>query len=154
MGAEVTGVCSTRNVEMVRSLGADRVTDYTQEDFIRTAGRHHLMLDIGGTRSWRECKHVLEENGILVVVGGPKTNRLVGPLGKRVGQRLLSVIGSRKVALFMASPDKADLEVLRDLLASGEVKPVVERTYELDETADAFRYLGTGHAKAKLVVAV
>jgi NADPH:quinone reductase-like Zn-dependent oxidoreductase len=107
-----------------------------------------------GTRSWRECKRVLAENGILVVVGGPKTNRLVGPMGKRVGQRLLSVMGSREVALFIAKPEKADLLVLRELLESGQVKPVVERTYELNETAEAFRYLGTGHAKAKLVVAV
>jgi NADPH:quinone reductase-like Zn-dependent oxidoreductase len=76
MGAEVTGVCSTGNVEAARSLGADRVIDYTQEDFTRTAGRHDLMLDIGGTRSWRECKRVLDDNGILVVVGGPKKNRV------------------------------------------------------------------------------
>jgi len=153
-GADVAGVCSTQNVEKARALGADRVIDYTRADFTKNGHRYDVMLDIGGTRSWRECKRALDDTGILVAVGGPKTNRLVGPLGRRLGQRLLSILGSRKAVFFIAKPEKADLLALSELLETGKVKPFVERTYDLGDAADAFRYLGTGHAQGKLVVTV
>src|SRR3989440_5081356 len=96
-GAEVTAVCSTRNVDAVRSIGADHVIDYTQEDFTRTGRRHDLMLDIAGNRSWSECKRVLADGATLVIVGGPKTNRWIGSLGVAVRRRIAAVIGTRTV---------------------------------------------------------
>ena len=154
LGAEVTAVCSTRNVELVRSLGADHVIDYTQEDFTRSDRRYDLMLDVAGSRSWSECKRVLDRHARLVIVGGPKTNRLVGPLSHAVKLRLAALGGSRKVVFFIAKFNKPDLEVLRALLEAGTVTPVVDRRYELSEIADALRYLGEGHAQGKIVVTV
>jgi len=154
LGAHVTGVCSTRNVETARSLGADRVIDYTQEDFTRSSERHDLMLDIAGSRSWSELKRVLEPDATVVVVGAPKGNRLIGPLGHIVKLRLASLPGSRKAVFFIAKVDRTNLSVLRELIESGQVKPVIDRRYELGEVADAFRYLGEGHAQGKLVVAI
>jgi NADPH:quinone reductase-like Zn-dependent oxidoreductase len=152
-GAEVTGVCSTRNVANARSLGADHVVDYTQQDFTREGRRYDLMLDIAGNRSWSDCKRVLTEEAILVVVGGPKTNRWIGPLSQAVRLRLASLPGSRKVAApFLAKMNKEDLVFLGMLLADGKVTPVIERRYALSDVADAFRYLGEGHAQGKLVV--
>jgi NADPH:quinone reductase-like Zn-dependent oxidoreductase len=154
-GAEVTGVCSTRNVDTVRSLGADHVIDYTQEDFTRSGQRYDLMIDIAGNRSWSDCKRVLSENATVVVVGGPKTNRWIGPLGQAVGRRLASLAGSRSVvAPFLAKMNKEDLVVLRELLEAGKVTPVIDRRYELSEIADALRYMGEGQAQGKIVITV
>jgi NADPH:quinone reductase-like Zn-dependent oxidoreductase len=154
-GAEVTGVCSTRNVEIVRSIGANHVVDYTQEDFTRSGRRYDLMLDIAGNRSWSELKRVLSERAVVVVVGGPKTNRFVGPLGQALKLRVASLVGSRKVAApFLAKMNKEDLVVQQNLLADGKVTPVIERRYELSEAANALRYLGEGHAQGKLVITV
>jgi NADPH:quinone reductase-like Zn-dependent oxidoreductase len=154
LGAEVTGVCSTRNVEIVRSVGADHVIDYTQEDFTRTGQRYDLLLDIAGNRSWSECKRVLTPNATLVVVGGPKANRWIGPLGGLAKLRLAALRSSQKVTFFLASITKADLLVLQELLEAGTVTPVIDRRYGLGEVADAFRYLGEGHAQGKVVVTV
>ncbi len=151
-GAEVTGVCSTRNVEIARSLGADRVVDYTREDFTRTDDRYDLLLDVAGSRSWSECKRVLEPHATLVVVGAPKGNRVVGPLGHIVKKRLASMPGSRKAVFFVAKFNKADMEVLRELLEAGKMRSVIDRRYELSAIADAFRYLGEGHAQGKIVI--
>jgi NADPH:quinone reductase-like Zn-dependent oxidoreductase len=154
LGAEVTGVCSTRNVEIVRSVGADHVIDYTQEDFTRTGQRYDLLLDIAGNRSWSEYKRVLDPNATLVVVGGPKANRWIGPLGGLAKLRLAALRSSQKVTFFLAAINKADLLVLQELLEAGTVTPVIDRRYELGEAADAFRYLGDGHAQSKVVVTV
>jgi NADPH:quinone reductase-like Zn-dependent oxidoreductase len=154
-GAEVTGVCSTRNVEIVRSIGADHVIDYTQEDFTRSEQRHDLMLDVAGNRSWSDCKRVLAEKATLVVVGGPKTNRLIGPLSQALKLRLRSLGGSRRVvAPFLAKINKEDLLVLQKLLEAGTVTPVIDRQYELSEAPEALRYLGAGHAQGKVVITV
>jgi NADPH:quinone reductase-like Zn-dependent oxidoreductase len=153
-GAKVTGVCSTRNVEMVRGLGADRVIDYTREDFTRSDRRYDLMLDIAGSRSWSECRRVLNRQATLVMVGGPDTNRLLGPLSHLVKLRVASLRSSRKIAFFVTTVNNSDMVVLRDLLESGKVKPVIDRRYSLSEIAEAFRYLGEGHAKAKIVITV
>ena len=154
LGADVTGVCSTRNVEIVRSIGADRVVDYTREDFTRNGQRYDLMLDIAGNRSWSEYKRVLDPNATLVVVGGPKANRWIGPLGGLAKLRLAALRSGQKVTFFLAAINKADLLVLQELLEAGTVTPVIDRRYELGEAADAFRYLGDGHAQGKVVVTV
>src|SRR3989454_7214885 len=142
-GADVTGVCSTRNVEVVRSIGADHVVDYTQEDFTRSDQRYDLMLDVAGNRSWGDCKRVLNEKATLVVVGGPKKGRWIGPLGQAVKLRLGSLGGSRRVvAPFLAKIKKEDLMILQKLLEAGTVTPVIDRQYSLSEAPEALRYLG------------
>ncbi len=153
-GAEVTGVCSTRNVEIVRSLGADHVIDYNREDFTRSDERYHLLFDVAGSRSWSECKRVLDPHATLVIVGAPKGNRVIGPLGHIVKLRLASVPGSQKAVFFIAKFNKADMVILRELLEAGKVTPVIDRRYELSDIADAFRYLGEGHAQGKLVITI
>jgi len=152
LGAEVTGVCSTRNVDIVRSLGADHVVDYTQEDFTRSDRRYDLLLDVAGSRAWSQCKRVLEPHATLVIVGAPKGTRLLGPLSHIVKVRLAAVRSSRKVLFFIAKFNKPDMEVLRDLLETGKVTPVIDRRYELSEIANALRYLGEGHAQGKVVI--
>jgi NADPH:quinone reductase-like Zn-dependent oxidoreductase len=152
LGAEVTGVCSTGNVDLVRSLGADHVVDYTREDFTRSGRRYDLLLDVAGSRSWSECKRVLEPKATLVIVGAPKGNRLLGPLSHIIRLRLASVGSSRTVVFFIAKLNRADLDVLRELIEAGKVTPFVDRTYPLSDTAGAFRYLGEGHARGKVVV--
>jgi len=154
LGAEVTGVCSTRNVDIARSLGADDVIDYTREDFTRSDRRYDLLLDIAGSRSWSEYKRVLNPHATLVVVGAPKGNRLLGPLSHIVKVRLAALRGSRKVVFFIAKFNKEDMLVLRDLLESGKVTPVIDRRYTLSEVADALRYTGEGHSQGKNVITV
>jgi NADPH:quinone reductase-like Zn-dependent oxidoreductase len=154
LGAEVTAVCSTRNIEIARSLGADHVIDYSKEDFTRNGRRHNLILDIAGNRSWSDCRRVLTDNGTLVFVGGPKTNRLIGPLGHCLKVLIASLPGSRDVKLFLAQVTREDLTSLGELLGAGKMKPVIERRYELADAAAALRYLGEGHAQGKLVITV
>jgi NADPH:quinone reductase-like Zn-dependent oxidoreductase len=151
-GAEVTGVCSTGKVDLVRSLGADHVIDYTKEDFTRSDRRYDLLLDVAGSRSWWACRRVLNPQATLVIVGAPKGNRLLGPLSHIAKVRLAALRSRRNVVFFIAKLNKPDLEILRELLEAGKVTPVVDRRYELSETADAFRYLGDGHARGKIVV--
>jgi NADPH:quinone reductase-like Zn-dependent oxidoreductase len=154
LGAEVTGVCSTRNVDLVRSLGADHVVDYTREDFTRSDRRYDVLFDVAGSRSWSECRRVLAPRAILVIVGAQKGGRLIGPLRHILALRLAATGSGRKAVFFVAKIVKADLEVMRELLESGKVTPAIDRSYDLSEIADALRYLGEGHAHAKIVVAV
>jgi NADPH:quinone reductase-like Zn-dependent oxidoreductase len=154
LGAEVTGVCSTRNVDLVRSIGADHVVDYTREDFTRADRSYDLLFDVAGSRSWSACRRVLNPQATLVMVGAPKGNRLLGPLGHVVALRLAAVRGSQKATFFVAKFNRPDMVVLRDLLEAGTVTPVIDRRYELSEIADAFRYLGEGHAQGKIAVTV
>jgi len=151
-GAKVTAVCSTRNVETVRALGADIVIDYTKDDFTRSERRYDLMLDIAGSKSWSECKRVLKPEATLVMVGGPDNNRVLGPLSHLLKVRLASLRSSQKIVFFVASLNKQDMVALQELLETGKVKPVIDRRYKLSEIADALRYLGEGHARAKIVV--
>jgi NADPH:quinone reductase-like Zn-dependent oxidoreductase len=151
LGAEATAVCSAGNVEQARALGADHVIDYTREDFTRSGGRYDVILDIAGSRSWSQCKRVLNPHATLVIVGGPK-GRLLGPLGHIAKVRLAALRGSQTAVFFVANWNRPDMDVLRDLLESGNVKPVVERRYELSEVANALRYMGEGHAQGKLVI--
>jgi len=151
LGAEVTAVCSTRNVEQARSLGADHVIDYTVEDFTRSGQRYDLILDVAGSKSWSQCRRVLNPDATLVMVGGPH-GPLLGPLGHIARVRLAALRGSQKAVFFMANFNRPDMDVLRELLESGKVKPVVEKRYELGEVADALRYMGEGHAQGKIVI--
>jgi NADPH:quinone reductase-like Zn-dependent oxidoreductase len=153
-GAEVTAVCSTKNVDTARARGADDVVDYTRADFTRRGRRYDLVLDIGGNRSWSESKRVLKDGGSMVLVGGPKANRWVGPMASRVGMSLVSRLGSRRARMFLAKTNRADLEILQGLLADGKLKPVIEKQYELGDLPAALRYVGTGHARAKVVIVV
>jgi NADPH:quinone reductase-like Zn-dependent oxidoreductase len=153
-GAEVTGVCSTRNLELVGSLGADQVIDYTRHDFTRTDRRYDLLLDVAGSRPWSACRRVLAPRAILVLVGAPKGSRLLGPLSHIGAVRLASLRASQRVVFFISQSNHQDLEVLQELLAAGTVTPVVERSYALGEAADALRYLGEGHAQGKLAITV
>ncbi len=150
----MTAVCSTGNVDLARSLGADHVIDYTREDFTRSDERYDLLLDIAGSRSWSACRRVLDPQATFVIVGGPKTNPLLGPLGHVVKLRLAAVGSGRKIVFFIAKFNKADMLVLRELLESGKMTSVIDRQYELSEIADALRYIGEGHAQGKIVVTV
>ena len=153
-GAEVTAVCSTGNVEQARSLGADHVVDYTREDFTHSDRRYDLLLDVAGGKSWSQLRRVLTQDATVVIVGAQK-RRLVGPIGHIVRLRVASLLrGSQKAVFFIAKMNRADMEILRELLETGNVKPVVDRRYGLAETADAFRYLGEGHARGKVIVTV
>jgi NADPH:quinone reductase-like Zn-dependent oxidoreductase len=153
-GAEVTGVCSTSKVDLVRSLGADHVIDYTREDFTRSGQRYDLLLDVAGSRSWPECRRVLNHKATLVLVGGPKTNRWLGPLGHIASVRLASLRASQKVVFFVAKFNREDFVVLRELLEAGKVTPVIDRQHALSELPEALRYLGEGHARGKVVITV
>ena len=154
LGAEVTAVCSTRNVDLVRSIGADHIVDYTREDFTRSSERYDLMFDNAGSRSWSEYTRVLKPNATVVLVGGQMGGPVFGPMGHVMRMRLASVFSSRKATFFVAKFNSADMEALRELLEAGKVKPVIDRCYQLTEVADAFRYLGEGHAQGKVVITV
>jgi NADPH:quinone reductase-like Zn-dependent oxidoreductase len=154
-GAKVTGVCSTANVEMVASIGADQVIDYTREDFTRTGRRYDVLIDIAGTRTLSETRRVLVPKGVLVAVGGPNKGRWIGPLSRSVRMALLSpAVSQRMVFFFLAHLNKDDLAVLRELVEAGKVAPVIDRMYPLSEVADAIRYLENGHARGKVAITV
>jgi NADPH:quinone reductase-like Zn-dependent oxidoreductase len=153
LGAEVTGVCSTRNVEMVRKIGADRVVDYTAEDFCRTGERYDVLLDLVANRTLADCRHVLAAKGVLVM-GAPRRGQWIGPVVGMAKLVLLSPLVSQRLLFFLARENKADLEVVRDLLESGKVTPVIDRTYGLAEVPEAIAYLEEGHAQGKVVISV
>jgi NADPH:quinone reductase-like Zn-dependent oxidoreductase len=152
--AHVTAVCRTRNVEQARGLGADRVVDYTHEDYTRGEDRYDLIVDIAGSKSWSANRRVLRPHGTLVIVGAPGGNRLIGPLGHIAWTWLSALRSSQKAVFFVAKFNDPDLEVLRELLASGQVRPLIERVYPLAQVAEALRVMGEGHARAKLVVSL
>jgi NADPH:quinone reductase-like Zn-dependent oxidoreductase len=154
LGAEVDAVCSTRNLTQTLELGADRAIDYTREDFTRSGARYDVLFDNAGNRSWAAMRRVLARDGIVVLVGGPRRRRLLGPLG-HVGRMLLAAKLTRgRAVFFIAKPNREDLAALRDLIESGQVKPVVERSYELGQLGEAMRRLDDGHARAKIVITV
>lgn len=149
-GADVTGVCSTRNLDMVSLLGADRVVDYTREDFTRTGQPYDLILDAVGNRSVSDYERALGPQGRCVVVGFTTLSHLlrVASLGAWVSRR-----GRKKVGLMgTAKPNQKDLVFIKELLEAGKVAPVIDRTYPLNETAEAIGYLEEGHARGKVVI--
>jgi NADPH:quinone reductase-like Zn-dependent oxidoreductase len=153
-GAEVTGICSTRNVDLVRSLGADHVIDYTKEDFTKGEQRYDLILDNVGTQPLSGFRRVLQPKGICVMIGGggPNDGGLIGPMGRPVKALLMSPFISQKMGMFMAELNKNDLTIIGDLMQSGKVTPVIDRTYPLSQIADAIRYLEQGHARGKVII--
>jgi NADPH:quinone reductase-like Zn-dependent oxidoreductase len=152
-GAEVTGVCSTRNVDMVRSIGAEQVIDYTKEDFTKGAQRYDLILDMVGNRSLLECRRVLKPEGKYVMVGGP-SGRWADPLPRALNAFVLSRFVSQDMGMFVAQMNREDLTILRDLMQAGKVTPVIDRQYGLSEVPEAIRYLEKGHARGKVVITV
>lgn len=149
-GAEVTGVCSTRNLEFVLSIGADKVIDYTKEDFTNTSQKYDLIIDNVANRSVVNLKRALNPNGVCVIVGFTSVSLMfqymfLGPL--------VSMIGNKKiVGLGTAKPNKKDLDFLRELLETGKIKPVIDKRYPLNEVPEAIRYLEKGHTSGKVVI--
>src|SRR5438046_2954044 len=155
-GADVTGVCSTRNLEMVRSLGADHVIDYTKEDFAKGDQRYDVILDNVPNHSLSECRRVLNPEGKYVMIGGggPNDNRWIGPFGRLIQTMVVAPFVSQKMGMMMAELKKSDLAILGDMMQSGKVKPVIDRTYKLSELPAAIAYLEEGHARGKVIITV
>lgn len=154
LGAEVTGVTSAKNVERIRSFGADHVIDYTRDDFTRNGRQYDLIFDIAGSRGWKEYQRVMKPNSVFILVGAPKGNKVLGPLARIINLKAASLGANQKVIFFIAQFNRPDLDILREMVESGKVKPVVEKVYPLDQVADAMKHLGTGHAWGKIVVKV
>jgi NADPH:quinone reductase-like Zn-dependent oxidoreductase len=152
-GAEVTGVCSTRNVDMVRSIGADRVIDYTQENFTKSGQRYDLFFDGVGNHSLSACRRVLNPKGIYVPFGGSSDRWMIGPLARMLKTLVLSrFVSQTLVIFFLAKASKEDLIVMHELMAAGKVTPVIDKCYKLSEVPEAIRYLEEGHARGKVVI--
>jgi NADPH:quinone reductase-like Zn-dependent oxidoreductase len=154
LGAEVTGVCSTANVQMVRSIGADHVIDYTKDDYTRTGQRYDLLVDIAGNRTLAECRRVLAPAGVLVGVGAPDKGRWLGPAARGMKIVALSPLVSQRLTVFLAQQRREDLAFLRDLIEAGKLTPVIDKTYPLTAVAEAVAHLETGHAKGKVVISM
>lgn len=152
-GAEVTGVCSMRNVEMVRSIGAEHVVDYTREDFTRSGERYDIVLDCVGNRSLMACRRVLGPKGNYVAAGGNAGRWMVGVMLSMITSRVMS-FGSRKLLSLLANINKDDLELVGGLIATGKVTPVIDRCYTLTEVPVAIGYLEAGHARGKVLVSL
>jgi len=152
-GAEVTGVCGTAKVDLVRSIGADHVIDYTKEDFADGSMRYDVMLDIAGNRSLSQLRRALTPSGTLVIVGGEDAGNWLG-VRRQLRATALSPFVHQNLGFFIARQRSDDLEELRTLLETGAVEPVVDRTFALDEVPDAMRYLKGGRARGKIVIAV
>ena len=150
-GAEVTGVCSTRNVEMVRSIGADHVIDYTKEDFTKGGQRYDVLLDNVGNRSLSECRSVLNPQGKYIMIGG-ESGRWLDPLPRMIAARVMARFVRQEMGMMLAHVTKEDLTTLGDLLQSGKVTPVIDRRYKFSEVPAAIRYLEQGHARGKVVI--
>jgi len=156
LGADVTGVCSTRNIDLVQSLGADHVIDYTKEDFAKGDERYDVILDNVPNHSLSEIRRVLNPKGKYVLIGGggPNDNRWIGPFGRIIHIGVLSPFISQQMGMMMADANQKDLTVLADMMQTGKLKPVIDRTYKLDQVPDAIRYLEEGHARGKVIIAV
>jgi len=152
-GANVTGVCSTRNLDTVRSLGADQLIDYTTEDFAQTGHRYDVMLDLVGTRSLSDCRRALTPRGTYVVVGVKDMGRWLG-LGRQIKALSLSPFVRQRMRVFVVRHNSDDLAVLKQLVEAGKVAPVIDRRFALSDVPDALQYQGEGHARGKIVIAV
>ncbi len=153
-GAEVTAVCSTTKVDMVRSLGADHVIDYTRDDFADGVSRYDVILDIGGNSSLSRLRRALTPRGTLVIVGGEKDGRWLGGTDRQIRALMLSPFLGQKLGTFISKENHEDMLVLKKLIEAGKVRPVIDRTYPLSEAPQAIRYLEQGHARGKVVITV
>lgn len=151
-GAQVTGVCSTRNLEMVRSIGADHVIDYTREDFTKSGQRYDLILDCVGNHSLFACGRVLNAKGTYIGAGGSTDRWMIGTFARAITMLMMSRVASQKLVMILANPNKGDLTIIGELMNAGTVRPVIDRRYGLAEVPDAIRYLEEGHARGKVVI--
>lgn len=152
-GADVTGVCSSKSADIVRSIGADHVIDYTREDFTKSGQRYDLIFDCVGNRSLSDLRRAMTAKGTYVVVGGP-AGRWIGPLAPSLRALLVSPFVSQNLVTFTASINKEDLVVLKELIEAGKVTPVIDSCYNLSEVPQAVRHLEEGHARGKIVITV
>jgi NADPH:quinone reductase-like Zn-dependent oxidoreductase len=151
LGAEVTAVTSTRNVETMRSIGADHVIDYTRDDFTRGMGRYELILDVGGTRRLSAMRRALTPTGRIVMVA-PQPGQWIGPVVRILGAVITTRLGGKPARAFLAQPNRDDLFVLKELIEAGKVTPVIDRSFPFDQIPDAVRYVEAGHAQGKVVI--
>jgi NADPH:quinone reductase-like Zn-dependent oxidoreductase len=154
LGANVTGVCSTRNVELVGSLKADHVIDYTREDFTRNGQTFDLILQLAGTQSPSDLRRALTPTGTLLLSSGDSNGRWIGPMSRILKAMVLSPFVRQRLASFEAKQSGEDLRVLKELIEAGTVTPVIDRMYSLGEVPEAIRYLEGGHARGKVVITV
>ena len=152
LGADVTGVCSTAKIDLVRSLGADHVIDYTREDFATGENFYDAIIDIGGNRSLTHLRRALAPRGTLVIVGGETGGRWLGGFDRSLRAVVLSAFVSQTLAMLASSENSEDLRAVRDLIESGKVTPVIDRAYSLSEAPAAIRYVSEGRAKGKVVI--
>ena len=153
-GGHVTGVCSTKNLEMVRSLGADEVIDYTQQDFAEAGEKYDVIFQLGGKHSPSHCRRALTPGGRLVLSSGDSDGTWIGPMDRIIKAAALSPFVSQTLAALNIKPSRADLEKLAGLIDDGKLKPVIDRTYALEEVAEAVRYVEQGHARGKVLVRI
>ena len=153
-GAEVTGVCNTTKVELVRSLGADHVIDYKQEDFAKGERRYDLILDTGGHSSLSHLRRALTPKGMVIIIGSETDGRLLGGFDRSIRAMVLSLFVGQKLVAFVSSENAEDLLAITDLIEAGKVTPVTDRTFPLDEAPKAIRYLEEGHARGKIAITV
>jgi NADPH:quinone reductase-like Zn-dependent oxidoreductase len=153
-GAEVTAVCSTAKVELVRSLGADHVVDYTREDFAAGGQRHDVILDIGGNAALSRLRRALTANGTLVIVGGETGGRWLGGADRQLRAIALSRFVGQRLTTFVSNENHRDMLALKELIEAGEVTPVIDRSYPLAEVPQAMRYLEEGRARGKVVIEI
>ena len=153
-GAEVTGVCSTRNLELVKSIGANDVIDYTKEDFTKPGKRYDVILDCVGNRSFSDCRQVLTANGRLVGIGAPHDASMLLILRQAIKDSLVSLFGGQKAVMFIAKSSQTDLKFIGELIGSGKIMPVIDRHYSLSDIAAAVRHVEEGHARGKVVIRV
>ena len=153
-GAEVTAVCSTRNVELVRSLGADHVIDYTQENFTEGTQQYDLIVDNVGNHDFLDLTNVVKPTGTIVTVSGPKTNNFLGPIWRIIKMKMLAPFVDQKLVFFVADVDAPDLEMFAKLMREGRLKTVIDRRYPLEQAGAALDYIGSGRARGKVVLSV
>ena len=155
-GTEVTGVCSTKNLDLVRSLGADHVIDYTKEDFTKKDERYDVILDNVGNQPLSGFRRALKPQGICVMIGGggPNDGRWIGPMARPLKALLLSPFVSQKMSMMLAEIRQEDLTIMRDLMEAGKVTPVIDRTYPLSQVREAMKYLEAGHARGKVILTI
>jgi len=154
LGAQITAVCSTRHVDKVRSIGADDVVDYTQDDFTKRGQRYDVMFDLVGNRSLSDCKSILNPKGVYVACAGEPGGNWIGPIVWLLGVALAGAVATQKMTTFIVKPNKDDLIFLKELIEAGKVTPVIERRHTLDELPDALRHVAEGHAQGKTVISV
>lgn len=153
-GAHVTGVCSSRNIEMVRSIGADEIVDYSQSNFAADSERYDLILECIGNHSFSECRQVLSPDGRFIAIGAPHDVSPIALLVPMIRDVLLSVVSSQKAVMFIAKPSQADLTLLGEYIVNGKLKPVIDKTYSLTDAAQAIGHVEQGHARGKVIIDV